>query len=179
MQFCYRCPCYNCNYHSIKRAGRFLGVAYIIILCPSLSLGKSQIQSDSCDDYGWVHWVELRLMTWTVLLLVSLRIRRILYSIANHVVCQNDQHIIGDGQNLKQTNLFQSMQTQPKPNARTRSSMLCQHVGNNNAFERLLLQCWCSHSLDAGTGDDRTVSFAVQHIFVCLYWNVPCWGHQL
>ena len=23
MQFCYRCPCYNYNYHSIKRAGRF------------------------------------------------------------------------------------------------------------------------------------------------------------
>ena len=32
VQFCYRCPCYNYNYHSIKRAGRFLGVAYIIIL---------------------------------------------------------------------------------------------------------------------------------------------------
>ena len=33
MQFCYRCPCYNYNYyHSIKMAGRFLGVAYIIIL---------------------------------------------------------------------------------------------------------------------------------------------------
>ena len=33
MQFRYRCPCYNYNYyHSIKRAGRFLGVAYIIIL---------------------------------------------------------------------------------------------------------------------------------------------------
>ena len=32
-QFCYRCPCYNYNYyHSIKRAGRFLGVAYIVIL---------------------------------------------------------------------------------------------------------------------------------------------------
>ena len=28
VQFCYRCPCYNYNYHhSIKRAGRFLGVA--------------------------------------------------------------------------------------------------------------------------------------------------------
>ena len=32
VQFCYRCPCYNYNYHSIKRAGRFLVVAYIIIL---------------------------------------------------------------------------------------------------------------------------------------------------
>ena len=33
VQFRYRCPCYNYNYyHSIKRAGRFVGVAYIIIL---------------------------------------------------------------------------------------------------------------------------------------------------
>ena len=33
VQFRYRCPCCNYNYyHSIKRAGRFLGVAYIIIL---------------------------------------------------------------------------------------------------------------------------------------------------
>ena len=33
VQFSYRCTCYNYNYyHSIKRAGRFVGVAYIIIL---------------------------------------------------------------------------------------------------------------------------------------------------
>ena len=39
MQFCYRCPCYNYNYyHSIKRAGRFLGVAYISILLYQICL---------------------------------------------------------------------------------------------------------------------------------------------
>ena len=46
VQFCYRCPCYNYNYyHSIKRAGRFVGVAYIIILCTL---------QPSCSSIRWL-----------------------------------------------------------------------------------------------------------------------------
>ena len=56
MQFCYRCPCYNYNYyHSIKRAGRFLGVAYIIILLFrrvhfSSTIHSSRVYTTDCSD---------------------------------------------------------------------------------------------------------------------------------
>ena len=56
MQFRYRCPCYNYKYyHSIKRAGRFLGVAYIIILCSAHQRNKLFGNSERAQAARTIH----------------------------------------------------------------------------------------------------------------------------